>query len=297
VTAAYVCPFCSTSGPADGASCVGCGAPIDITRKPTASGWLELPPAANMARIQAGRSSLQIEGTLVPVADFSLADGDSVYFAHHELLWKEPGTQLARMGLAGAWKRMLAGLPVHMLSATGPGRIAFSRDAPGEMLAIPLARGASIEVREHVFMVATSAVTYDYFMPPLWYRTREGDEYETHYPLGMLMDRFTATGGEGLLLVHAHGNAFVRNLARGETVLIKAQALLYKDVSVGMTLHFEYAQRRGFVSWLNAAWNLQRYLWLRLTGPGRIAMQSAYGHHHDPERAVVDSTPASEQYW
>ena len=43
-----------------------------------------------MARIQCGRSSVQIEGTYVPVADFSLAEGDGVYFAHHELLWKDP---------------------------------------------------------------------------------------------------------------------------------------------------------------------------------------------------------------
>ena len=293
----YVCPFCSTASAGDATSCPGCGAPVDITRKPSASGWIELPRAADMARIQCGRSSLQIEGTLVPVADFSLAEGDSVYFAHHELLWKESRVHLERMGLRGAWKRMLAGLPVHMLTATGPGRIAFSRDAPGELLAIPLQHGAAVEVREHVFMLATSSVTYDYFSPPVWYRTREGDETETHFPLGYLMDRFTATGGPGMLMVHAHGNAFVRNLAPGESVLIKAAALLYKDVSVGMNLHFEYAQRKGFVSWLTSAWNLQRYLWLRLTGPGRVAMQSAYGHHHDPERAVIDSTPATERYW
>ena len=38
----------------------------------------------------------------MPTADFSLADGDSVYFAHHELLWKEPAVQLERMGMRGA---------------------------------------------------------------------------------------------------------------------------------------------------------------------------------------------------
>lgn len=293
----YVCPFCSTQSAGDAASCPGCGAPVDVRQKVTKSGWIELPPARDLARIQCGRSSLQIEGTLVPVADFALAPGDGVYFAHHELLWKEPGVHLERMGLRGAWKRMLAGLPVHMLAATGPGRIAFSRDAPGEMLAIPLHPGQAVDVREHVFLLATNSVAYDYFSPPVWYVTRDGDEQEYHYPLGMLMDRFTATGGPGLLLVHAHGNAFVRNLAPGESVLIKATSLLYKDVSVGAHLHFEYAMRRNLVSWALAGWNMQRYLWLRLTGPGRVAMQSAYGHHHDPERPVTSSSPATEQYW
>ena len=293
----YVCPFCSTSSAATGETCPGCGAPIDITRKANESGWLELPPARDLARIQAGRSSLQIEGTQVPVADFKLADGDGVYFGHHELLWKDPATHVQQMGLKGAWKRMLAGLPVHMLRATGPGRIAFSRDAPGELLAIPLSAGQGVDVREHVFMVATEAVRYDYVASYVWYETRDGDETEIHYPLGTLLDRFSAPDQPGLVLVHAHGNAFVRTLAPGESVLVKASALLYKEPHVHMALHFEYAQRRGFVSWLTAGWNLQRYLWLRLTGPGRIAIQSAWSHHHDPERSVYRSSEATEQYW
>jgi uncharacterized protein (AIM24 family) len=294
--AAYTCPFCGTASAGADASCPGCGAPVDVTRKVTASGWIELPPARDLARIQCGKSSLQIEGTLVPVADFALAAGEGVYFAHHELLWKEPGVHLDRMGLRGAWKRMLAGLPVHMLTARGPGHIAFSRDAPGEMLAIPLHQGQAVDVREHVFLAATTNVNYDYLNPGVWYRTRSGDEVETHYPIGLLIDRFTAGGGPGLLLAHAHGNAFVKNLAPGESVLIKSTAFLYKDVTVDMSLHFEYSTRGSLMFWASA-WNMQRYLWLRLTGPGRVAMQSAYGHHHDPDLPVVDSTPATERYW
>ncbi|MEO6775289.1 MAG: AIM24 family protein [Kofleriaceae bacterium] len=294
---AYVCPFCSTASPADTATCPGCGAPIDITRKPSASGWLELPPTADLARIQAGRSSLQIEGTLVPVADFKLADGDGIYFGHHELLWKDPAVHVERMNIKGAWKRMLAGLPVHMLNAKGPGRIAFSRDAPGEMLAIPIAAGQGVDVREHVFLVATQAVTYDYLVSPVWYDTREGDEIEHHWPLGMLLDRFSAKTEPGLVLIHAHGNAFVRTLAPGESVFVKGSALLYKDPSVNMQLHFELAERKGFASWFSSAWNYQRYVWLHLTGPGRVAIQSAYGHHHDPERAIYRSSQATEHRW
>ncbi len=293
----YSCPFCSTASPADTATCPGCGAPIDVTRKPSASGWLELPPAQDLARIQAGRSSLQIEGTLVPVADFKLADGDGVYFGHHELLWKDPAVHVQQMGLKGAWKRMLAGLPVHMLTAKGPGRIAFSRDAPGEMLAIPIAPGREVEVREHVFLAATQHVQYDYMNSYVWYETRSGDEVEMHFPIGRLLDKFSAPTEPGLLLIHAHGNAFVRTLAKGESVLVKASALLYKDAYVDMSLHFEYAERKGFASWFSSAWNFQRYLWLHLTGPGRVAIQSAYGHHHDPELAIYRSSAATEAFW
>ena len=291
--AAYTCPYCQTPGDGGGLSCPGCGAPVDIQLKQTPSGWIELPPAVDMARIQCGRSSLQIEGTLVPVAEFTLAPGDGLYFPHHELLWKEPTVGLSRMGLRGAWKRVLAGLPIHMLTAAGPGRIALSRDVGGEMLAVPIHPGTTVDVKEHLFMAATGQVQYDYFSSGVWFTTRNGDERETHYPVGYLMDRFSAPGQPGLVIIHAHGNAFLRHLAARESILIKPSALLYKDTQVAMQLHFERpaSQRRRLWAWG------ERYLWLRLHGPGRVAIQSAYGHTHDPGGSVVNCSDATEQQW
>ena len=49
-------------------------------------------------------------------------------------------------------------------------------------------------MREHIFLVATRQVTYDWFATNIWYTTGSGDEKETHYPLGMMMDRFTVSG-------------------------------------------------------------------------------------------------------
>jgi uncharacterized protein (AIM24 family) len=264
-----------------------------VALRVSASGWLELPAARDMARIQCGHSSVQIEGKIVPVADFALAPGDSVYFPHHELLWKEPGVNITQRSLAGAWKRMLAGLPVRMLDAVGPGRIAFSRDAAGETLAIPLHAGASVDVREHLFMVATKSVAYDWFNCGVWFQTRQGDETETHFPIGMLMDRFTAPAEPGLLLIHAHGNAFLRRLAPGERILVKPSGLLYKDSSVTAHLHFERPRTSGLSLW---TWG-ERYMWLALYGPGRVAVQSAYGHTHDPGGRIVGGANLTEHQW
>ena len=132
-----------------------------------------------------------------------------------------------------------------MLNATGPGRIAFSRDAAGETLAIPLHAGRTVDVREHLFMVATRSVQYDFMRSGVWFKTRNGDETETHYPLGWLLDRFSAPAEPGLLLIHAHGNAFLRELGPGETILIKPSAFLYKDVTVRVQLHFEHPATPG----------------------------------------------------
>jgi uncharacterized protein (AIM24 family) len=246
-----------------------------------------------MAKLQFGNSFCQIEGVYVPVADMSLASGDSVYFAHHVLLWKDPQVNITTMGLKGAWKRLLSGMPLVMTQAHGPGHIAFSRDAPGEMIAMPLQPGQAVDVREHLFLVATSQITYDWFQTGVWFTTRSGNETETHYPLGMFMDRFFAPAAPGLLLLHAAGNAFVRMLQPGQAILVKPTALLFKDPTVQMQLHFEHPAGT-WSSW--RSWG-NRYLWLRLYGPGRVAVQSAYSPLEDNGRNITQHSGATEQRW
>ena len=274
----YQCPWCGkVSDPQQNTSCPACGSPLDVRTIVSESGWYELPAIKDMARIQFGKSACQIEGKYTPVADMNLALGDSVYFSHHILLWKDPAVDIKAMSLKGAWSRVFAGLPLIMTEAHGPGHIAFSRDEPGEMIALPLNPGQAVDVREHVFMVATGSVAYDWFQTNIWFQTGTGDDRETNYPLGQFMDRFQAAQGPGLLLLHGAGNVFVRQLAPGQAILIKPTSLLYKDPSVNMHLHIEHpgGTWRSWRSWG------ERYLWLRLIGPGRVAVQSAYAHMED----------------
>jgi uncharacterized protein (AIM24 family) len=290
----YTCRWCRMSTPAaDLTSCPTCGAPVDVRDMVSRSGWYELPAVPDMARLQFGRSYCQIVGAYVPVADYNLAAEDSVYFAHHVLLWREPGVKVSAMSLRGGWKRLFAGMPLVMTQAEGPGHIAFSRDAPGEVVPIPLQPGTAVDVREHLLVAATGQVGYDWFNTNVWFQTRDGDDTETHYPLGMFMDRFSAGQQPGLLLLHAAGNAFVRGLAAGESILVKPTALLFKDTSVGMQLHMEHPSGT-WRSW--RSWG-ERYLWVRLHGPGRIAIQSAYDHFHDPGSNLYRTSPATVWRW
>ncbi len=135
----YTCNWCGSVSDGSALSCPACGATINVKAIVTLTGWIELPGRKDMAELQIGKSSCQIEGLYVPVADFNLAQGDGVYFAHHVLLWKENSVNIGMMSLKGAWKRAFAGMPIFMTQATGPGHIAFSRDMPGELLALPLA--------------------------------------------------------------------------------------------------------------------------------------------------------------
>ncbi len=294
----YTCNWCGAVSEGTTLNCPSCGAALDVRLTVTESGWAEAPGRRDMAKIQFGSSSLQIEGALVPVADYNLAAGDSVFFTHHVLLWQEPQVNISVMSLKGGWKRVFAGLPLIMTQAAGPGHIAFSHDAPGELITVPIQPGQAVDVREHIFMVANSHVAYDWFQSNVWFRTQTRDseghtEYETHYPLGMYMDRFSAPQKPGLLLLQAAGNVFVRRLAAGQTILVKPTALIFKDPTVAMALHFE----RPSTSW--TAWGSwsNRYLWLRLQGPGRVAVQSVFDKIEGEGGNIANWSPATETRW
>jgi uncharacterized protein (AIM24 family) len=287
------CRWCGALVEGSQLSCPRCGATVDTPPVSTASGWEKLPGRKDMAKLQFGDSFCQIEGKYVPVADVNLAGSDGVYFTHHVLLWKDPQVNITTMSLAGAWKRMFAGMPLIMTQAQGPGHIAFSRDEPGEMIALPIQPGQAMDVREHLFMFATNKVAYDWFSTNVWYTIKSGDDQETHYPVGMLMDRFHAPESPGLLILHAAGNVFVRELAANQPILVKPTALIFKDPTVQMQLHFEHPHT-GFMSW--GSW-ANRYLWLRLWGPGRVAVQSVFDRMEGENSNITSCSSATEQRW
>jgi len=280
-----------------GGSCPHCGAPVDIKRIQDTSGWAQLPSVKDMARIQFGQSHCQIEGTIVPVADVQLDGTESVYFSHHVLLWRDDGVTVGTMQMRGGWKRMIAGMPLVMCQAGGKGHIAFSQDMAGEIVALPIQTGTAVEAREHAMLLATGSTAYDWAPCNIWFTTiqRKGSdmERETHFPMGQFLDRFSAPQKPGLVLLHARGNSFVRVLGPGESILIKPSALLYKDLSVSIQLHFEHPANtwRSWKSWGD------RYVWMRCVGPGRIAVESAFPPVEDPGFDLAGSSPATSWRW
>ncbi len=318
----YICRYCRQPSEVVVPSCPRCGSPTDVRAVVSRSGWLEQPPIKDLARIQLGQSSLQIEGRQVPTATFKLSGPEWVYFGHHTLLWCDLSVGLQQLPMRGGWKRVMAGLPIIVLKASGPGQIGLADNHAGEIVALPMQSGQSMIVREHRFLCATGNVSYDWQQSPMWYQTGTGDDRETHYPLGVYEDRFTAADTPGLLLLHSPGNTFVRDLAAGETLLMKPTAMLYRDISVSAQLHLEYpssglttqalggllgmagsaagelagglfAKRIGRLT--SSAWS-NRTVWLRLTGPGRVAMQSVF-ERDESSNNIQTSSPATEHRW
>lgn len=292
-SAAYTCPYCRMPGTGEDGACPHCGAPVDVRLRVSESGWIEQPPIRDMARIRFSRSSCQISGTYVPVAEMSLSHEDWVYFCHDSLLHADTEVQLGNMPLRGGWKRMRGGLPLIMMQAQGPGMIGFSSNHPGETLAVPLTPGRSVEVVEHRFLVATGNVAYEWDNSNIWFTTQDGDETEWHYPVGQTLDVFSATSGPGLLLLHGPGNTFVRDLAPGERILVQPGGLIWKDRSVRMFLHFEYPHGQYWFS--SSRWQAKT-IWLTLEGPGRVAVQSVF-ERPEVVGAVHSSSGATTQFW
>jgi uncharacterized protein (AIM24 family) len=259
------CQWCHGINPKGALSCHACGAPLDIRNLVSDSGWREAPRLRDMTEIKFANSTCQVEGEIVPVAEINLAQGESVYFEHHVMLWKDDTVPLTVMQLPGGLKRALAGMPFIISVASGLGRIAFSRDATGELVVLPLHPGMELDVREHAFLLASQQIGYSYVRIKGLTNILFGGQ-------GMFMDRFVTSTAPGLIILHGYGNVFERTLRAGESIMVEPGAFLYKDSSVTMQVELQRLTT-GLIG--GVAMSLAK-----MTGPGRIGIQSMYVHHH-----------------
>ncbi|MEI7772246.1 MAG: AIM24 family protein, partial [Chloroflexales bacterium] len=258
------CQWCQAMNEKAALSCRSCAAPLNIKDLVSESGWREAPRIKDMTEIQFGSSSCQVEGEIVPVVELNLAPGDSVFFEHHVLLWKDDNTPLGVLALQGGMKRVLSGMPFIISVAQGPGRVAFSRDQTGELVILPLHPGMELDVREHAFLLASHHIDYSFIRIKGLRNILFGGQ-------GMFMDRFVTTSAPGLLILHGYGNVFERTLKPGESILLEPGAFLYKDSTVTMDVQPQPLTTGWFGG---VSMNLAR-----MTGPGRVGIQSMYVHH------------------
>src|SRR5258708_29017357 len=259
-----VCDWCKGQNAVGARTCATCGAPLDVRNLVSDSGWREAPRLRNMTDFDFGQSVCQVAGELVPVAELNVGAGDSIYFEHHVMLWKEPAVPVAVMTLPGGLKRSFAGMPYIVTYATGPGRIALSRDQAGELVVLPLHPGMELDVREHAFLAWSHQVNYSFVRI-------QGLSNILHGGNGMFMDRFVTGDQPGLVLLHGYGNVMQRDLQPGESIDLEPGAFLYKDSSVEMTT--VQVQLSG------GLFGGRKMYLARCTGPGRVGIQSMYVHH------------------
>jgi uncharacterized protein (AIM24 family) len=282
----YLCRYCrqrSALGEAP-VSCPLCGAPLDVRPVVSGSGWMRQPMIPSMTRLSCGTIRCQINGRYVPVAEFELAAGDWIYFSPKVLLWTDPATTLTI-------PQPYRGRGTGMMEARGPGHIGVAENRAGEVIALPLRRAQPACVRPGRFLCATGNVKYQWRLSEVSYSTLSA---ELEYPAGRYLLNLTAAGRQGLVLLHASGDAFVRDLADSESVLVSPASLLYWEDTVDLSLHLEFPYvpgehvRRVF-------WRSSR-IWLRVCGPGRVIIDSAREQAEDARTADLKSF-ASSQRW
>jgi uncharacterized protein (AIM24 family) len=242
------------------------------------------PMIPSMARLSCGTIRCQISGRYVPVAEFELAADDWIYFSPKVLLWTDPATALTI-------PQPFRVRSTAMMEAHGPGHIGVSENRAGEVIALPLRHAQPVCVRPGRFLCATGDVTYEWRLSTVSYSTLAA---EPEYPAGRYLLNLATAGRQGLVLLHASGDAFIRELADSESVLVSPASLLYWEDTVDLALHLESPYvpdpqvRRVF-------WPSSK-IWLRVTGPGRVAIDSAGGETEDTRKADRQSFP-SWQRW
>ncbi|MGI9089700.1 MAG: AIM24 family protein [Gemmatimonadaceae bacterium] len=222
-----------------------------------------------------GGVTYHLEGELVPVLHIELS-GVPIYFEHHVLLWKHPQVDVGVKTLAGAFKRVLSGMPIFMTQAKGPGHIAFSRDGAGQILPIHLTRGQSLDVREHQFLAATDTIDFTF------QRVR-GFANILFSQSGLFIDTFTARA-DGVVWLHGYGNVFEVTLGSGEQIDVEPGGWVYKDPSVSLETEMMSLSTGFFAS------GGGQLVFNRFTGPGRVGIQSMY--YHPPVAGEVAETAA-----
>ncbi len=230
--------------------------------------------------LRVGDMTISIEGELVPVVDIMLGNQLPIYFEHHILLWKHPGVQIGFKSLKGAGRRFFAGLQIFISEAQGPGNISFSRDSVGQIVALRLQPGQTVEVREHQFLVATGNVDYNFTFV-------QGAANILFSRTGLFIDQFTAMQGEGMVLLHGYGNVFEKMLAPGEALDIEPGAWLWKDPSVQMSVTTVAGSQRGggILGAIGGFMAGASIILNRFIGPGRVGIQSMTYHAPQAEGA------------
>jgi uncharacterized protein (AIM24 family) len=308
------CGWCHAQSSTGSLTCDRCGAPLDVRDVVSDSGWRQAPRLRDLTEISFGASTAQIDGDTVPVAEIRLDGGDTVFFEHHVMLWKDDEVPMSVMSTPGGARRLLGDVPFVLSVAHGPGRLAFCREAPGELVVLPVDPGVTLDVRGHALVVASGALGYSFSKVP-------GLRTVLMAGTGMYFDRFEASGPAGLLVLHGYGNVLERTLGAGERLEVEPGGFLYKDASVSLevvNLDFgppEGANRtaagvkdvasRGFkglkaaralmkdgvagaagqllgggggTALADAFSSTRRATLMSLTGPGRVGIQSMYHH-------------------
>lgn len=205
----------------------------------------------------------KISGTVMESVDIHLKQGESIYSESGGMAWMRGVFDMdasTRGGLGAGLGRMLAGESLFLTTYTcksPDGLITFTPEAPGKVIAVPLASGEHIICQKDAFMCAEESVSIE-----MHFRKRLG--------AGLF-------GGEGFILqkISGPGTAFVE--IPGEVRLVElgdGESLQVDPGHIAMfepTVDYDIATVKGIKNVLFAGEGL---FLASLKGPGKVWLQS-----------------------
>jgi uncharacterized protein (AIM24 family) len=311
------CQWCHNHNALEASSCDRCGAPLDARKVVSDSGWREAPRLRDLTQVHFGASTVEVDGGVVPVAEITLDPADSVYFEHHAMLWKDATVPMSVMSTPGGARRMLGDLPFVLSVAKGPGKIALSRDAAGGLIVLPVDPGVQLEVRGHGLLAASGSLTYEFTkVPGLRTMLMAGtgmyfDRFSAAETPGVLIlhgygNLFERVLGEGESIQLEPGGFLYKDVSVGMQVMkvdiggssdgggvgqglksagqlagrgfrgLKAMRELMSDGVAGAA--GQLIGGGGGTALAGAFASNTSMVLMRLTGPGRVGIQSMYQH-------------------
>lgn len=209
----------------------------------------------------------RIVGTTLPVLEITLQPGDMVIAEPGELSWISSNIQMKTTPMTagansvlGLLKRAVAGGGIFMTEYTasgGPGMVAFATKLPGQILPVDVTPGKGYLIHRHGYLCATAGVELSVgFQRSLGAGIFGGD--------GFILQRL---GGTTQAWIELDGEVVTYDLQQGQTLLVHPGHIGMFDESI----NFDITTVPGIA---NALFGNQGLFLARLTGPGRIWLQS-----------------------
>ena len=210
----------------------------------------------------------KIIGTVLPVLEINLANGEGVFAESGELSWISMAIQLRTStsaggqqgGLFGVLGRAIAGGTIFMTEYTsqgGEGLVAFASKLPGQIMPLDITPNQAYVVHRHGFMCATPGVQFAVAMQQKLGAGIFGGA-------GFRMQRLS---GQGQAFVEMHGEVVTYDLQAGNTLRVHPGHVAMFQESV----QFNFTTMPGIK---NALFGGDGLFLATLTGPGRVWLQS-----------------------
>jgi len=201
-----------------------------------------------------------VHGGIAPYLDVELSRGERVISESGALVTKEPSVGMSSTmsgGVAGAFKRLLAGTSLFVVEYEGPGQVTLTHGRTGRIVPLELDGDREVNVASRAFLCCEESVVIDVATPQdgagiLW----------AQLPMFMLR-----VSGRGSAFAFARGDLKEVSLGRGESIDVAPGRIVYLDRSVTV----RRAKSTGF---LDAILGGAGPSLASLTGPGTVCLQT-----------------------